>query len=648
MSHLPEIPHTDGIARSVQTTFGGYQHTEGSYDGMIYDMRNLTSDDYPMIASRKPRITVKQVGKDNGCVAVGEDFCYVDGIHVYKNDRLVGGVADSEKTFGILGHRLLIFPDKLYLNLAAKAVMASMEQLKAQVSNPSYGDVYGVQAASAVELYYWNGSEWVFLEKEFGTMEPSVTTAVTFYAQGTLYDEKAVCNTISAAGIHWSDYFSEGDAVTISGCVKNMRNNLTAIIREIHDDCLCFYEHLFDVEHRWHYDAGETLAAGTYHFSAGDAKKEFTLSSPLNAGATLIWDGSVLKRKVGSTETTLAVADGESGTALSFRVVLLDLEESAVTITREVPDLKFVCSANNRLWGCSGDTVYGSKLGDPFNFSVFDGLSTDSFSVDSGSPGSFTACYSYLGYPVFFKEDSIFKLYGSKPSDFSLVASMSAGVARGSHKSLAIAGELLFFLSPLGVMSYGGGVPTSLNGVFGGVHYHDGVGGSDGMKYYISMKDRENQSHLFVYDTERSMWHKEDHDAVTHFWKHQGVLYMAAEGTDMVAVSGDTESLSGVRESAVSWEAEFGDFIQNSPDKKAVTKLQLRYGLAEGASAKIWISYDDKPYIPVGSPLVGRGMGSCYLAVVPERCDHFRLKITGIGEGRIYSLAVEYSPGSEL
>ena len=45
MSHLPELPYDDGITRSVQTAFGGYQHTEGSYDGTIYDMKNLSSDD---------------------------------------------------------------------------------------------------------------------------------------------------------------------------------------------------------------------------------------------------------------------------------------------------------------------------------------------------------------------------------------------------------------------------------------------------------------------------------------------------------------------------------------------------------------------------------------------------------------------------
>lgn len=647
MSRLPELPFGDGITRSVQTVFTGYQHTEGSYDGAIYDMKNLSSEYYPLLAPRAPRVTVGYVEKLNGCTTVGEDFCYADGMRFYKNDRIVGTVTDSPKTFGVLGRRLLIFPDKLYLNLAAKAVFDSLALLKEKALKPSYGDVYGVRETSVVNLYYWDGSDWIFLEKEFGTMEPTVTTDIVFRAEGTLYGEKAVCNTISAQGISWKDYFSEGDAVTIRGCTVRPKNNLTAVIREIHGDRLCFYEYLFEVERQWIYEVTEPLSAGTYAFSTENGAKHFTLAKPLAAGASLVWNGTTLYSRVGETEMSLSTADGESGTNLSFRRVLCDAKETSVTITRDVPSLEFICSANNRLWGCSGDTVYGSKLGDPFNFYVFDGLSTDSFSVDSGSPGAFTACCCYLGYPIFFKENRIYKLYGSKPADFSLVDSMSAGVAAGSHKSLAVAGETLFYLSPAGVMCYGGGVPTSLAECFGGIRYHHGVGGSDGSKYYLSMKDRSGVSHLFVYDTARKLWHKEDNAEVMDFWMQQGLLCMAV-GTALMTAAGDTEGLFGDRESSVPWWVEFGPFFQNSPDKKSVTKLQLRLSLSEGASAKVWISYDDKSYRTVGSSLTGRGMRSCYLSVIPERCDHFRLKIEGVGDGRIHSLAVEYIPGSEL
>ena len=67
-----------------------------------------------------------------------------------------------------------------------------------------------------------------------------------------------------------------------------------------------------------------------------------------------------------------------------------------------MPELDFLCENENRLWGCKGDTIYASKLGDPFNWNVFDGVSTDSYAVDVGSAGDFTGCFAYRGYPVFF------------------------------------------------------------------------------------------------------------------------------------------------------------------------------------------------------------------------------------------------------
>ena len=128
-----------------------------------------------------------------------------------------------------------------------------------------------------------------------------------------------------------------------------------------------------------------------------------------------------------------------------------DTEE--LTVRREVPELDLLCENENRLWGCKGDTIYASKLGDPFNWNVFDGVSTDSYAVDVGSAGDFTGCFAYRGYPVFFKEEQIYKVYGDKPSNFQVMSSASLGVEAGSHASLAIAGETLYYLSRVGVVA---------------------------------------------------------------------------------------------------------------------------------------------------------------------------------------------------
>lgn len=56
-------------------------------------------------------------------------------------------------------------------------------------------------------------------------------------------------------------------------------------------------------------------------------------------------------------------------------------EEGELTVARTVPDLQYLCENENRLWGCDGRTVYASKLGDPFNWNVYDGLETDAWTI---------------------------------------------------------------------------------------------------------------------------------------------------------------------------------------------------------------------------------------------------------------------------
>ena len=49
-------------------------------------------------------------------------------------------------------------------------------------------------------------------------------------------------------------------------------------------------------------------------------------------------------------------------------------ETGSLTVKRTVPDLLYVCENENRLWGCDKTTIYASKLGDIFNWNVYDGM----------------------------------------------------------------------------------------------------------------------------------------------------------------------------------------------------------------------------------------------------------------------------------
>ena len=80
-----------------------------------------------------------------------------------------------------------------------------------------------------------------------------------------------------------------------------------------------------------------------------------------------------------------------------------------------------------------------------------------------GSDGAFTGAATCMGYALFFKENTLHKLYGSKPSDFQLSSLRCRGVAKGAARSLCVINEMLYYLSPDGVMAWDGNIPTKVS-----------------------------------------------------------------------------------------------------------------------------------------------------------------------------------------
>ncbi|MCI8387085.1 MAG: hypothetical protein HFE63_01290 [Clostridiales bacterium] len=407
-----------------------------------------------------------------------------------------------------------------------------------------------------------------------------------------------------------------------------------------------YYNRLTDefgsLEARWFEEA--SFADGTY---AGIEAE----------GCRIISSGEPFDFQVGDAVTISGSDNDENNQTIIIREISDDrmslgfyehsficADAQSITISRDVPDMDFICENENRLWGCKGSTIYASKPGDPFNFNVFDGLKSDSYSVSVGSAGDFTGCISYLGYPIFFKEERVYKVYGSKPSDFQVMSSASLGVMRGAAGTLAIAGETLYYLSHAGVMAYNGGVPEIISQPLGDYCGTAAYAGSDGVKYYICFDDVGS----FCYDTRSRMWYREDGFDAVGFARESGLYALNSDGRLWLfeALDGDREN-----ETEISSMLEFADFIENSPNRKATSKLQLRVELEECASLTVEMSFDDGKYITIKHLRAPERMPqkrSYYLPLQIKRCDHFRVRLRGKGIWRLYSLTRECSIGSEL
>ena len=287
--------------------------------------------------------------------------------------------------------------------------------------------------------------------------------------------------------------------------------------------------------------------------------------------------------------------------------------------------------------------IYASKLGDFRNWSCFAGVSTDSYAVSLGADGPFTGAIQHLGYPVFFRENCLHKLYGSTPASFRLQTTPCRGVQMGSGRSLAIVGETLYYKSCQGICAYDGSLPVEAGRELGAGEYHDAVAGSYRGKYYLSMADAGGEYHLFVWDTARNLWHREDGTRVKAFCPCREELYFLDDGGRILTVSG-----SGETEGAVRWMAQTGSIGVDDPDSKILARLTLRLWLAQDAAMKVWVRYDEEACWQPVTQLRGRPLGSVTLPMPVRRCDHLYLRLEGVGDMRLYSITKTMEQGSDV
>lgn len=324
--------------------------------------------------------------------------------------------------------------------------------------------------------------------------------------------------------------------------------------------------------------------------------------------------------------------------------------DTPVTVGRYLPLMDMVMECGNRLWGCryglnrAGavvNEIYASKLGDFRNWNCFQGVSTDSYCVSLGADGPFTGAVQHLGYPVFFREDCIHRLYGSTPATFRLQTTPCPGVQQGCSRSLARVGQMLYYKSPNGVCAYDGAVPVTVSQKLGVMPCTQAAAGALGDKYYLCIQEEETTGQLWVYDTARGLWHREDDTRVRCFCTCRDDLFFVNGAGQIISVMG-----RGQPEEEISWMLETGMLGTLTPDSKTLTRLNLRLELEQ--QAKVWVKYDgDDFWTPVAT--VYGSAGQCFnLPVAVRRCDRLRLRLAGTGFMRLSCITKTMERGSEV
>ena len=82
-------------------------------------------------------------------------------------------------------------------------------------------------------------------------------------------------------------------------------------------------------------------------------------------------------------------------------------------------------------------------------------------------------------------------------------------------------------------------------------------------------------------------------------------------------------------------------------EQKYVSRFVFRLSLPRGSRMDVWLEYDSDGVWHHAGHLRGQGTGSFLLPVRPRRCDHFRLRLTGEGDVRMYSIVKHMTKGSD-
>ena len=614
---LPYLNRIPAVRQGVDV-FLGYNHKLRIGDGELYDMENMTSDYYPILAPRGPRGAYAQCTSFGGMVSK-DDLCYADGSElVVGTERIEMGLLPGEKRLVSMGAYIIILPDKKYINTAdtnergdIESEYTSVGEVRLSLWHEDGQDAITVIGSDTAP----NGTDyWYFIDTSKTPYTLNSYSSVT----GAWSEFNNAAVRIDAEGIGAT--FEIGDSVMLNGfsdtliCTDIINVSGTPLL-ELSEDERCM-----------------TVLA---------KDDDFILVTGLVAPVVTM---------LGNAWNNLReIIEQENGDSYTMPRELI--QNIPLSVYRRMPDMDFVIESNNRLWGCrygvsaDGEVVneiYASALGSFKNWNSFRGIASDSFAASVGSDGAFTGAAVYGGYPIFFKENVMHKIYGDYPSSFQISTVPCRGVEKGSHGSLAIVNEVLYYKAQHAVCAYDGSLPVSVSDALGGIEYKNAVSGAFGGKYYISMCDMSGMWHLFVYDTHRGLWHREDNTHVLSFASHGGRLYFA-DAADM-----KIKTDMGKDERRVKWFCESGLMGTSTPDKKHITRLMVRLSPELGTVVRFYIEYDSSGAWQHAATAMGEKLGSFAVPIKPRRCDHMRLRIEGEGDAKIFSITKQISEGSDV
>lgn len=605
-------------SRSELRQFGGLNETYACSEAEYQSGLNFSSRDFPALSTRIPRQKMWEVENLhgvyhlNGLLSIhGTTLDYTPDDATEPTVTIENKLTDTEKQLAGMGTSVLIWPDKKIFDTATgdlKNIEAEWEGIDVTFELcDSEGTVYDIPAGSAgIELPdsgLTDGKLFLLAKNEDNLYAGSSTlqqysVSLENWNEVTLDYCKISCEGIGAN-------FEQWDTVTMSNVAQVIRDNIGS---DLEEDKIIY---------------------------AKDADSIVVQISEWEK-ATFHWAKYVQnKDKIQRTTPDGVTTEIES-------------TEENIKLERNAPDMDYLCENDNRVWGCSSgeNVIYACKLGDPTNWYSYRGIASDAYAVTVGSDGAFTGAASCMGYALFFKENAMHKIYGSKPSDYQVTNLRCRGVAKNAYKSLCVINETLYYLSPEGVMSWGGGLPEKVSEALARdttVRVTRAVGGQLDGRYYLYTENRNKEPRLLVYDTERGMWHEESPSGQE--MASTGRQLYLYDGSYMWAVdpSREMDTKEDGTESNLEYNWISGDMGLDVPDDKYISRVTIRLDASEESQINVSVSFDGEDWQKMAEKHTSEKRQRIDLPVIPHRYDTMRIRLNGKGAVTLRSIAFTMS-----
>lgn len=534
-----EISVFRGLNRTCNTGFSRISASSSGLFTEFTDMKNLGSDNFPVLSPRRCRSRISAQSNSriiSNIICANGGLIYLDSRgYLYNCGRFIKTAnyeydAQIEHQLVQFGNNVLIFPDKKYVNLSSGAVS------DIEVHNLDK-ECYGSDDAEYQGFYC--SIDKVALNTSIKPRKKimAFNAYIDFLDN---YNQKEL-----SSGGNYAEFISTinvGD--TIEECNSVPSRLWICTSKEVNSD---YYgnelRHFTEIVSYYLKISAEGIGAG------------------LKTGDFVRLSG--IEHNIGDTEWDKGESYVDTLNNKFFK--LYDVEKDYIVIKAQIdcsvpycgkinaervmPDMDtgLIIEVDNRLWGCSSQSneIYACKLGDCENWYAYsDGISTDSFAMTVGVEGEFTGIAKMNSSVVFFKENFSLKIYGTKPSNFTLTTYRTTGVERGSRRSVVNMGDYLLYKAKDGIAQYSGGTAVLISdNAFGDERYINAVAGKHKNKYYVSLQNIKGGNELFVFDTQRGLWHKEDDTAMLSTATYNDTLYYVNEENDYIMCPDDENNL---------------------------------------------------------------------------------------------------------